>query len=96
MPEGKRYPSGNVGVPIVGNLRRKVSTPAGSILGAMHRDALKILAAGRRRRLRDNAPPKLDLTAEEIERSTGTAMRLAEASRSQAEERASADTARPT
>jgi hypothetical protein len=62
----------------------------------MRRDALKTLAAGRRHRLQGSAHPKLDLTAEEIERSTGTAMRLAEASRSQAEERASADANRPT
>jgi hypothetical protein len=70
--------------------------PGGEYLGAMRRDALKILAAGRRHRLQGNAHPKLDLTAEEIERSTGTAMRLAGASRSQAEARASADTTRPT
>jgi hypothetical protein len=68
----------------------------GEYLGVMHRDNLKIIAAGRRRRLGDSAPPKLDLTAEEIERSTGTAMRLADASRTQAEARASADTTRPT
>lgn len=68
----------------------------GEYLGVMRRDALKTLAAGRRHRLQSSARPKLDLTAEEIERSTGTAMRLAEASRSQAEARASADTTRPT
>lgn len=75
--------------------RRQGTDASGEYFGVVLRDTLKILAAGRRR-LPDNAPPKPDLTAEEIERSTGTAMRLAEASRSQAEARASADTTRPT
>ena len=54
----------------------------------MRRDALKILVAGRRRRLRSNAHPSLDLTAEEIECSTMTAMRLADASKPQMEAQA--------
>jgi hypothetical protein len=56
------------------------------------RDTLTILATARRNRLQSNGRPKVDLTAEEIERSTGIAMRLADASKSQAEARAGADT----
>jgi hypothetical protein len=59
------------------------------------RDKLMILAAGRRNRLQSNGRPRFDLTDEEIERSTRTAMRLADASKSQAEARASADTTLP-
>ncbi|MGN6816257.1 MAG: hypothetical protein ACTHK3_09250 [Solirubrobacterales bacterium] len=55
------------------------------------RDKLKILAAGRRNRLQSNGRPRFDLTDAEIERSTQTAMRLADASKSQAEARANAD-----
>jgi hypothetical protein len=55
------------------------------------RDNLKILAAGRRNRLQSNGRPRFDLTDAEIERSTQTAMRLADASKSQAEARANAD-----
>lgn len=55
------------------------------------RDNLKVLAAGRRSRLQSNGRPRFDLTDAEIERSTQTAMRLADASKSQAEARASAD-----
>lgn len=55
------------------------------------RDNLKILAAGRRKRLQRNGRPRFDLTDAEIERSTQTAMRLADASKSQAEARANAD-----
>lgn len=54
------------------------------------RDNLKILAAGRRNRLQSNGRPRFDLTDAEIERSTQTAMRLADASKSQAEARATA------
>jgi len=50
------------------------------------RDNLKVLAAGRRNR--SNGRPRFDLTDAEIERSTQTAMRLADASKSQAEARA--------
>lgn len=53
----------------------------------MHRDTLTILAAGRRHRLQNSGQPRFNLTAEEIERSTGIAMRLADASRSQAKAR---------
>jgi hypothetical protein len=58
---------------------------------AQDRDNLKILAAGRRNRLQRNGRPRFDLTDAEIERSTQTAMRLADASKSQAEARANAD-----
>jgi len=54
------------------------------------RDNLKVLAAGRRSRLQSNGRPRFDLTDAEIERSTQTAMRLADASKSQAEARAAA------
>lgn len=56
------------------------------------RDKLMTLAADRRDRLRDHGRPRFDLTDEEIERSTRTAMRLADASKSQAEARAGANT----
>jgi len=59
------------------------------------RDNLTILATARRNRLQANGRPRFDLTAEEIERSTRTAMGLAGASRSQAEARTSADTTFP-
>jgi hypothetical protein len=62
----------------------------------MRRNALKILAAGRRHRLRSSARPKFDLAAEEIERSTMTAMRLADASKPQVEARANADATQST
>jgi hypothetical protein len=58
---------------------------------AQDRDNLKILATGRRNRLQSNGRPRFDLTDAEIERSTETAMRLADASKSQAEARANAD-----
>ena len=64
-------------------------------IGGMLRDALTILAAGRRRRLQGAARPTFNLTAEEIERSTKTAMRLADASKSQAEARVNANTNLP-
>jgi hypothetical protein len=54
------------------------------------RDNLKVLPAGRRSRLQSNGRPRFDLTDAEIERSTQTAMRLADASKSQAEARANA------
>lgn len=60
-----------------------------------HRDNLKILAAGRRKRLQSNGRPRFDLTEAEIERSTQTAMRLADASKSQAEARASSGASLP-
>lgn len=56
------------------------------------RDNLKVLAAGRRNRLQSNGRPRFDLTDAEIERSTQTAMRLADASKSQAEARANSGT----
>lgn len=59
------------------------------------RDNLKTLAASRRKRLQSNGRPRFDLTDAEIERSTQTAMRLADASKSQAEARISADTTLP-
>jgi hypothetical protein len=62
----------------------------------MRRVTLEILAVGRRNRLRGNGVPKLGLTANEIERSTETAMRLADASRSRVEARTNADTTRST
>jgi hypothetical protein len=62
---------------------------------AQDRDNLKTLAAGRRKRLQSNGRPRFDLTDAEIERSTQTAMRLADASKSQAEARISADTTLP-
>jgi hypothetical protein len=51
------------------------------------RDTLNRLAENRRRRLQANGRPVLGLTAREVEQSTLTAMRLAEASKSQAEAR---------
>jgi hypothetical protein len=59
------------------------------------RDKLMTLATGRRNRIQSNGRPRFDLTDEEIERSTRTAMRLADASKSQAEARAGADTTLP-
>lgn len=59
------------------------------------RDKLMILATGRRDRMQGNGRPRFDLTDEEIERSTRAAMRLADASRSQAEARAGADASLP-
>jgi len=64
-------------------------------IGGMLRDALTILATGRRRRLQGAARPTFDLTAEEIERSTKTAMRLADASKSQAKTRVNANSNLP-
>ena len=59
------------------------------------RDKLMILATDRRNRMQSNGRPRFDLTDEEIERSTRTAMRLADASKSQAEARAGANTTLP-
>jgi hypothetical protein len=59
------------------------------------RDKLMILATDRRNRMQSNGRPRIDLTDEEIERSTRTAMRLADASKSQAEARAGANTTLP-
>jgi len=60
------------------------------------RDNLEILAAGRRKRLQSNGRPRFDLTEAEIERSTQTAMRLADASKSQAEARVNPGTSLST
>lgn len=60
-----------------------------------NRETLKTLATARRNRLQSNGRPRFDLTEEEVERSTQTAMRLADASRSQAEARISTDTTLP-
>jgi hypothetical protein len=62
---------------------------------ANNRDKLMILATDRRNRMQSNGRPRFDLTDEEIERSTRTAMRLADASKSQAETRAKANTTLP-
>jgi hypothetical protein len=59
------------------------------------RDKLKILATDRRNRMQSNGRPRFDLTDEEIKRSTQTAMRLADASKSQAEARTGANTTLP-
>lgn len=63
---------------------------------AYDRDKLMILATDRRNRTQCNGRPRFDLTDEEIERSTQTAMRLADdASKSQAEARAGANATSP-
>jgi hypothetical protein len=62
---------------------------------ARDRDKLTILAADRRVRLQSDGRFRFDLTDEEIERSTRTAMRLADASKSQAA-RAGANTTLPS
>jgi hypothetical protein len=62
---------------------------------AHDRDELMILATDRLSRMQSNGRPRFDLTDEEIERSTRTAMRLADASRSQAETQANAITTLP-
>jgi hypothetical protein len=62
---------------------------------APDRDKLMILATDRRDRIQSNGRPRFDLTDEEIERSTRTAMRLADASKSQAEARAGANSTLP-
>jgi hypothetical protein len=62
---------------------------------ANDRDKLMILATDRRNRMQSNGRPRFDLTDEEIEQSTRTAMRLADASKSQAEARAGATTTLP-
>jgi hypothetical protein len=60
------------------------------------RDKLMVLATDRHNRVQSNGRPRFDLTAKEIERSTRTAMRLADASKSHAEPRADANAPRPT
>jgi hypothetical protein len=50
-------------------------------------DKLMLLATDRRNRIQNNGRPRFDLTDEEVVRSTRTAMRLADASKSQAEAR---------
>lgn len=62
---------------------------------ANDRDKLMILATDRRNRMQSNGRPRFDLTDEEIERSTRTAMRLADASKSQAEARAGTNATLP-
>jgi hypothetical protein len=62
---------------------------------ANDRDKLMILTTGRRNRMQSNGRPRFGLTDEEIERSTRTAMCLADASKSQAEARAGANTTLP-
>lgn len=68
-----------------------MNDPSQGYLDGMRRDALTILAAGRRHRLQNSTQPRFDLTTKEIERSTRIAMRLADASRSQAKPRGDAD-----
>jgi hypothetical protein len=58
-------------------------------------DKLAILATDRRDRMQSDGRPRFALTDEEIERSTQTAMRLADASKSQAEARTGANTTLP-
>jgi hypothetical protein len=65
----------------------KVPTPARAIFVLMRRNTLSTLAADRRIRLQDGGRSDFHLTDEEIERSTGTAMRLADASKSQVKAR---------
>jgi hypothetical protein len=55
-------------------------------------DKLMVLATDRRDRINGDGRPRFDLTDEEVERSTRTAMRLADASKSQEEARAGANT----
>lgn len=62
---------------------------------ANDRDELMVLATDRRNRMQGNGRPRFDLAEEEIERSARTAMRLADASKLQAEARTSANTTRP-
>jgi hypothetical protein len=62
---------------------------------ARDRGKLMTLATDRRDRMQSNGRPRFDLTDEEVERSTRTAMRLADASKSQAEARAGANTTLP-
>jgi hypothetical protein len=57
----------------------------------LDQDSLKLLANARRSRIQANGRPRINLTAEEIERSTSVAMRLADASKSQAAARAATD-----
>jgi hypothetical protein len=58
-------------------------------------DTLRILATARRNRLQSNGRPRFDLTEEELERSTKTAMWLADASKSQAKARLGANPTLP-
>jgi hypothetical protein len=51
------------------------------------RDKLMLLATDRHNRMQNDGRPRFDLTDEEIERSTRTAMRLGDASKSPAEAR---------
>lgn len=59
------------------------------------RDILIRLADARRRRLRADGRPVFDLTTQEVEQSTKTAMRLADASKSQVAARTSRDAQLP-
>jgi hypothetical protein len=63
---------------------------------ANDRDKLMILATDRRDRMQSNGRPRFDLTNEGIERSTRTAMRLANASKSRVDPRADANAPRHT
>ncbi len=62
---------------------------------AYESDKLMVLAIGRRNRMQSNRRPRFDLTDEEIERSTRTAMRLADASKPKAEVQASSNATPP-
>jgi hypothetical protein len=62
---------------------------------ASDRNKLMNLATDRRNRVQSNGLPRFDLTDEEIERSTRTAMHLADASKSPVEARAGANTTLP-
>jgi hypothetical protein len=64
-------------------------------LVARDRDKLMTLATDRRERLQGDGRPRFELTDKEVERSTRTAMHLADASKSQVEARAGASTALP-
>lgn len=63
---------------------------------AHDRDELMILANDRRTRMQNDGRPRFDLTDEEIQRSTRTAMCLANASKSRADPRADARDPRHT
>jgi hypothetical protein len=62
---------------------------------AHDRDKLMILATDRRNRMQSSGRPRFDLTDDEIERSTRTAMRLSIESKSQAKARTDTSTALP-
>jgi hypothetical protein len=73
--------------------QERIDGPREYLGGIAHdREMLMILATDRRRRMQSDGRPRFDLTNEEIERSTRIAMRIANASKSQAEARGSANT----